>query len=100
MSLKTTKRFLRAFASFKHGSRSISCGVVSQSGNIDIKVRPVYKAQGTFGSLTNVSEEDKRFVIEQATNTERRATDTEPLILIFGWAGATHKVRDLKACAF
>ena len=95
MSLKTTKLFLRAVTSLKNGSRPLSCGLVAQSDNIDIKIRPMYKAKGTFGSLTNVSEEDKRFVVEQAINTERRTTDTEPLILIFGWAGATHKVGGL-----
>ena len=100
MSLKTSKLILRAITSFKDGRRLFSCGIVSHSDNIDIKVRPMYKAKGTFGSLTNVSDEDKKFVVEQATNTERRAIETEPLIVIFGWAGATHKVNyNLKACA-
>ena len=92
MALKTTKLLLRACTALKHVNRQFSCGVISHNDNIDIKIRPMYKAKGTFGSLTPVSDEDKMYVMEEATNTERTATDNQPLILIFGWAGATHKV--------
>ena len=56
------------------------------------EARPLHEATGTFGSLTSVLPEDRQFLVEAATCTERRATQQEPLVIIFGWAGATHKV--------
>ena len=64
----------------------------SPRGEDSWEARPLHEATGTFGSLTAVLPEDRQFLVEAATCTERRATQQEPLVIIFGWAGATHKV--------
>ena len=66
-------------------------GLSNSSDDIEIKIRPIHKPVGTFGSLTTIQKEDKYFQVDPAIITDRRVTDTEPLIIILGWAGATHK---------
>ena len=71
--------------------RTIFTGTRQLSGEFQFK--QIHKPTGIFGSLTTVQSEDKQFHVEKATNIERRSSQSDPLVLIFGWAGATHKVR-------
>ena len=66
-------------------------GLSNSSDDIEIKIKPIHKPVGTFGPLTTIQKEDKYFQVDRAINTDRRLTDTEPLVIIFGWAGATQK---------
>ena len=57
------------------------------------KIKPTHKAVGTFGSLTVVNSADKAFQLEDSLCKDRLSPpDSEPLVVILGWAGATHKV--------
>ena len=54
---------------------------------------PTHKAVGTFGSLTSVTEEDKAFVVREPQILREYLGEPEPLVVILGWAGASHKVK-------
>ena len=57
------------------------------------KIKPTHKAVGTYGSLTLVNSVDKAFQLEDSVCKDRLSSpDSEPLVIILGWAGATHKV--------
>lgn len=48
----------------------------------------IHKAIGTFGDLTYVEESDKHFRVSEPFKT---GPEKSPLVVVFGWAGATHK---------
>jgi len=73
----------------KISKRTIFTGSRQLSGEFQFK--QIHKPTGIFGSLTTVQSEDKQFHVEKATNIERRVSQSDPLVLIFGLAGATHK---------
>ena len=52
------------------------------------EVKKIHKAEGTFGPLTAVNPEDRTFQLSSGGGKG----DPNPLVIIFGWAGATHKV--------
>ena len=54
------------------------------------EVKKIHKPQGTFGPLTAVSQEDRHFQV--SAGGEREEGTKTPLVIIFGGAGATHKV--------
>ena len=54
---------------------------------------PTNKAVGTFGSLTTVCDEDKAFIVREPQILRACLGEPEPLVVILGWAGASHKVR-------
>ena len=57
------------------------------------KIKPTHKAVGTFGSLTVVNSADKAFQLEDSLCKDHPSSpESEPLVIILGWAGATHKV--------
>ena len=57
------------------------------------KIKPTHKAVGTFGSLTVVNSADKAFQLEDSLCKDQPfSPESEPLVIILGWAGATHKV--------
>ena len=57
------------------------------------KIKPTHKAVGTFGSLTVVNSADKAFQLEESLCKDHTSSpESEPLVIILGWAGATHKV--------
>ena len=51
-----------------------------------------HKAVGTFGSLTSVTDEDKAFIVREPQILREYLGEPEPLVVILGWAGASHKV--------
>ena len=53
---------------------------------------PTHKAVGTFGSLTTVCDEDKAFIVREPQILRACLGEPEPLVVILGWAGASHKV--------
>ena len=55
-----------------------------------IQVKKVHRPTGTFGPLTAVTDEDRQFELGPALGRDHGGA---PLVLIFGWAGATHKVQ-------
>ena len=58
------------------------------------KIKPTHKAVGTFGSLTLVNSSDRAFKVEEPLCKDlHSSSDSEPLVVILGWAGATHKVK-------
>ena len=61
--------------------------------NIQIKnsftAEPTHKA---VGSLTSVTDEDKAFIVREPQILREYLGEPEPLVVILGWAGATHKV--------
>ena len=58
------------------------------------KIKPTHKAVGTFGSLTVVSSADRAFKVEEPLcRNLHSSSDSQPLVVILGWAGATHKVK-------
>ena len=60
--------------------------------------KPPHKAIGTFGSLTTVIAADRVFKVEEPLSKSCSEAEPlvqevqEPLVVILGWAGATHKV--------
>eukprot|EP00092_Neocalanus_flemingeri_P032431 GFUD01035272.1.p1 GENE.GFUD01035272.1~~GFUD01035272.1.p1 ORF type:complete len:333 (-),score=52.26 GFUD01035272.1:207-1205(-) len=64
----------------------------NQNGNFpEIKIKEIHKAVGTFGDLTTVEAVDKHFIVESALTEPQYGNQVEPLVIILGWAGATHK---------
>merc|ERR1719215_1870070 len=52
---------------------------------------PTHKAVGTFGSLTTVCVVDKAFIGREPQILRECLGEPEPLVVILGWAGASHK---------
>ena len=78
-------------------SKSVNINIqkIYSSSSIEFNAKPIHKPVGTFGSLTTVTQDDKIYQVNPAINTDRTVTDQEPLVIIFGWAGATHKVNNI-----
>ena len=64
-------------------------GYSSKAEHLDFQVKKIHKPEGTFGALTDLTQEDRQFQVSSGGG--REGTNT-PLVIIFGWAGATHKV--------
>ena len=60
------------------------------SKKTDIQITKVHQPTGTFGPLTTVTDEDRHYQLGSAVGG--REGSEAPLVIIFGWAGATHKV--------
>merc|ERR1711936_118251 len=60
----------------------------------EIKVKELHRAVGTFGDLTNVESADKQFLVQRPLVQSKEGNLTEPLVIILGWAGASHKNLD------
>ena len=60
----------------------------------EVKIKELHKAVGTFGDLTNVEDVDKHFIVHPALTQSVSTEKVEPLVIILGWAGATHKNLD------
>ena len=62
---------------------------------LEFQVKKLHQPSGTFGGLTTVTDEDRYF---QLSSGEDRGGGGEipPLVIIFGWAGATHKVHIIR----
>ena len=64
----------------------------------EIKIKELHKAVGTFGDLTIVEDADKQFLVQPAL--DRKEQGVEPLVILLGWAGATHKNLDKYAMVY
>ena len=74
-------------------SLTVTTSKKSKQDTDSFNKRPTHKAVGTFGSLTVVNKEDKAFKIEETLCKDlHSSSESEPLVIILGWAGATHKV--------
>ena len=62
----------------------------SKTEQLEFQVKKLHKPTGTFGGLTTVTEEDRYFQL--CSGEGRGGGEIPPLVIIFGWAGATHKV--------
>ena len=60
----------------------------------EIKIKEIHKAIGTFGDLTSVDDVDTQFIVQSAIKKSESGYGVEPLVIILGWAGATHKNLD------
>jgi len=82
----------RQVINFKRDFKTVAVSNDRKHIESELRLKPEHKPIGTFGSLTTVKNEDKYFEVKEALNKDRLVTkDNEPLIIIFGWAGATHK---------
>ena len=61
----------------------------SKAEQCDLQVKKIHKPEGTFGPLTSLTQEDRHFQVSSGGGSEGTPA---PLVIIFGWAGATHKV--------
>ena len=68
-------------------SKLLSCSNIREQTTVNVKA--IHKAVGTFGDLTIVEDADKKFLLQPALNKKNEGV--EPLVVILGWAGATHK---------
>ena len=85
-----------------HLVRTLTGSTEKNKHNSDsFRAKPTHKAVGTFGSLTTVINADRVFKVEEplsksCSEAEPLVQDVqevqEPLVVILGWAGATHKV--------
>jgi len=68
-------------------SKLLYCSNIREQTTVN--VRAIHKAVGTFGDLTIVEDADKKFLLQPAL--DKKNEGVEPLVVILGWAGATHK---------
>ena len=79
-------------------------GSTEKNKQNSFQAKPTHKAVGTFGSLTTVIDADRVFKVEEPLSKSCSEAEPliqgvqevqevqEPLVVILGWAGATHKV--------
>ena len=48
-----------------------------------------HRVVGTFGEITQILQEDKKFVVLPPNGPN--SSDTKPVVVLFGWAGASVK---------
>ena len=88
-----------------HLFRTLTGSTENNKHNSDsFRAKPTHKAVGTFGSLTTVINADRVFKVEEPLSKSCSEAEPliqgvqevqevqEPLVVILGWAGATHKV--------
>ena len=74
--------------------RSLTTASDNKQITDSFKIKPTHKAVGTFGSLTVVNSSDRAFKVEEPLcRNLHSSSDSQPLVVILGWAGATHKVK-------